>query len=499
MTTAGGQPWIPLRDRGAILGDVKWVPEKNAFDEAFDGSGTARQHYRPLVSILESFTQSEIERRERLQKLSLMDQGITFTVYGEKEGTERIFPFDFVPRVIPAPEWERLQAGLVQRVTALNLFILDVYQGQKCLKDLVIPPELVLSRKEYKRELLNVIPPRQIFTHVVGTDIIRNDAGDYLVLEDNCRCPSGVSYVLENRNTLNRVFPEFFKYYPVRPIKDYPTILLDTLLHAAPRFSEKPVVVILTPGMANSAYFEHSFLAREMGVVLVEGRDLIVEDNYVFMRTTQGKQKVDMIYRRIDDDFLDPLTFRRDSLLGVPGLMNVYREGNVGLANAPGAGVADDKSVYAFMPALIRYYLGQDALLPQVQTYLGARPQDFVYIQEHARELVIKTTGDSGGYGMLMGPFASKKEIEAYLGQMKKNPGNYIAQPLIELSAHPTYVDGKFEPRRIDLRPFILYGESIRVLPGGLTRVALRPGSYVVNSSQGGGSKDTWVLAAKDG
>ncbi len=477
---------------------MKWVPEKKAFDEAFDGSGTARQHYRPLVSILESFTQSEIERRERLQKLSLMDQGITFTVYGEKEGTERIFPFDFVPRVIPAREWERLQAGLVQRVTALNLFILDVYQGQKCLKDRVIPPELVLSRKEYKRELLNVIPPRQIFTHVVGTDIIRNDAGDYLVLEDNCRCPSGVSYVLENRNTLNRVFPEFFKYYPVRPIKDYPTLLLDTLLHAAPRFSEKPVVVILTPGMANSAYFEHSFLAREMGVVLVEGRDLIVEDNYVFMRTTQGKQKVDMIYRRVDDDFLDPLTFRRDSLLGVPGLMNVYREGNVGLANAPGAGVADDKSVYAFMPALIRYYLGQDALLPQVQTYLGARAQDFVYIQEHAGELVIKTTGDSGGYGMLMGPFASKKEIEAYLGQMKRNPGNYIAQPLIELSAHPTYVDGKFEPRRIDLRPFILYGESIRVLPGGLTRVALRPGSYVVNSSQGGGSKDTWVLASKE-
>ena len=495
MTTADIQP----PDPSAILGDVKWLPEKKAFDEAFDGGGTPRPHYRPLVSILESFTQDEIERRERLQKLSLMDQGITFTVYGEKEGTERIFPFDFVPRVIPAREWERLHEGLVQRVTALNLFILDVYQGQKCLKDRVIPPELVLSRKEYKRELLNVIPPRQIFTHVVGTDIIRNDAGEYLVLEDNCRCPSGVSYVLENRNTLNRVFPEFFKYYPVRPIKDYPTLLLDTLLHAAPRFGEKPVVVILTPGMANSAYFEHSFLAREMGVVLVEGRDLIVEDNYVFMRTTQGKQKVDVIYRRVDDDFLDPLTFRRDSLLGVPGLMNVYREGNVGLANAPGAGVADDKSVYAFMPTLIRYYLGQDALLPQVQTFLGARPQDFAYMRDRARELVIKTTGDSGGYGMLMGPFATRKEIEAYVGQMKKNPGNYIAQPLVELSAHPTYVDGKFEPRRVDLRPFILYGETVRVLPGGLTRVALRPGSYVVNSSQGGGSKDTWVLASKDG
>ena len=478
---------------------MKWVPETRAFDEAFDKTGAPRQHYRPLVSILESFTPDEIERRERLQKLSLIDQGITFTVYGEKEGTERIFPFDFVPRVIPAREWERLQAGLVQRVTALNLFILDVYQGQKCLKDRVTPPELVLSRKEYKRELLNVIPPRQIFTHVVGTDVIRNDKGEYLVLEDNCRCPSGVSYVLENRNTLNRVFPEFFKYYGVRPIKDYPNLLLDTLLHAAQRSSEKPVVVILTPGMANSAYFEHSFLAREMGIALVEGRDLIVEDNYVYMRTTSGKQKVDVIYRRIDDDFLDPLTFRRDSMLGVPGLVNVYREGNVALANAPGAGVADDKSVYAFMPALIRYYLGEDALLPQVPTYVGLRPQDFAYIRDHARELVVKTTGDSGGYGMLMGPFASKREIETYVGQMKKNPGNYIAQPLIELSSHPTYTEGKFEPRRVDLRPFILYGESVRVLPGGLTRVALRPGSYVVNSSQGGGSKDTWVLASKDG
>ena len=439
---SGRQPTLDRR-ADAILGDVKWLPEKKAFDEAFEGGGgTARPHYRPLVSILESFTQSEIERRERLQKLSLMDQGITFTVYGEKEGTERIFPFDFVPRVIPAREWERLQAGLVQRVTALNLFILDVYQGQKCLKDRVIPPELVLSRKEYKRELLNVIPPRQIFTHVVGTDIIRNHAGEYLVLEDNCRCPSGVSYVLENRNTLNRVFPEFFKYYPVRPIKDYPTLLLETLLHAAPRLSEKPVVVILTPGMANSAYFEHSFLAREMGVVLVEGRDLIVEDNYVFMRTTQGKQKVDVIYRRIDDEFLDPLVFRRDSLLGVPGLLNVYREGNVALANAPGAGVADDKSVYAFMPALIKYYLGQDALLPQVETYVGFRADDFAYMREHLSELVVKTTGDSGGYGMLMGPFASKKEIDAYAVQLRKNPSGYVAQPLIQLSAHPTYLDG---------------------------------------------------------
>jgi uncharacterized circularly permuted ATP-grasp superfamily protein len=303
--------------------------------------------------------------------------------------------------------------------------------------------------------------------------------------------------VLENRNVLNRVFPELFTAYPVQPIRDYPNLLRDTLLHAASRGSERPVVVILTPGMANSAYFEHSFLAREMGVFLVEGRDLIVEDNHVFMRTTGGKQKVDVIYRRVDDDFLDPLTFRRDSLLGVPGLMNVYREGNVGLANAPGAGIADDKAVYTFMPELIKYYLGEAPLLPQVPTYLGFRPKDLAYIRDHAHELVIKTTGDSGGYGMLMGPFASKKGIEEYVGRMRKNPANYVAQPLVELSAHPTYVDGRFEPRRIDLRPFILYGETIRVLPGGLTRVALRPGSYVVNSSQGGGSKDTWVLAPK--
>jgi len=476
---------------------MKWVPDTTAYDETFDRAAAARPHYRPLVATLESFTQAEIDRRERLQKISLVDQGITFTVYGEKDGIERIFPFDFVPRIIPAREWERIEAGLVQRVRALNLFISDVYQDQRCLKDGVIPPELVLSRREYKRELLRVTPPRQIYTHVVGTDIIRNDRGEYLILEDNCRCPSGVSYVLENRNLLHRVFPEFFTRYPVRPIREYPRLLLDTLLWAAPRASENPVAVVLTPGIHNSAYFEHSFLAREMGAFLVQGRDLIVEDSYVYMRTTGGRQRVDVIYRRVDEDFLDPLTFRRDSLLGVPGLVNVYREGNVAIANAPGAGVADDKAVYAYMPALIKYYLGEEALIGQVPTYVGLRKDDFAYMREHLAELVVKTTGDSGGYNMLMGPFAAKKEIEAYLAQMKKAPGSYVAQPLIELSSHPTYVGGRFEPRRIDLRPFILYGETIRVLPGGLTRVALREGSYVVNSSQGGGSKDTWVLAPR--
>jgi len=473
---------------------VKWVPETRAYDEAFERTAAPRPHYRGLVGALESFTLTEIDRRERLQKISLVDQGITFTVYGEKDGLERIFPFDFVPRIITAGEWERIEAGLIQRVTALNLFIADVYQEQKCLKDGVIPAELILSRKEYKRELLRVVPPRQIYTHVVGTDLIRNDAGEFLILEDNCRCPSGVSYVLENRNLLTRVFPELFTRYPVRPIRDYPRLLLDTLLWSS-RASEHPVAVVLTPGLHNSAYFEHSFLAREMGVFLVEGHDLIVEDSHVYMRTTGGRQRVDVIYRRVDEDFLDPLTFRRDSMLGVPGLMNVYREGNVAIANAPGAGVADDKAVYAYMPAIIRYYLDQEPLLGQVPTYVGLRGDDFAYMREHLAELVVKTTGDSGGYNMLMGPFASRQEIDAYAAQMTEAPGNYIAQPLIELSAHPTWIDGRFEPRRIDLRPFILYGEQVRVLPGGLTRVALRAGSYVVNSSQGGGSKDTWVLA----
>jgi uncharacterized circularly permuted ATP-grasp superfamily protein len=433
-----------------------------------------------------------------LQTLSLISQGITFTVYGEKEGVERIFPFDFVPRIIPAAEWTTIQDGLIQRITALNLFLLDIYQAQHCLRDGIIPAELVFSRREFKRELLGIVPPRKIFTHVVGTDIIRDDAGAYLVLEDNCRVPSGVSYVLENRNLLHRVFPEFFAAYPVQPVKDYPSLLLETISFVAPHTSRSPVAVILTPGLHNSAYFEHSFLAREMGVFLVEGSDLIVEDNHVFMRTTQGRQRVDVIYRRVDDDFLDPLTFRRDSLLGVPGLINAYREGNVALANAPGAGVADDKAVYAFMPKLITYYLDQDPLLPQVPTYVGFRPDDFRYMIDHLDQLVVKATGESGGYNMLMGPFATRAEIERYRAQMLRRPGNFIGQPLVHLSSHPTYQDGNFEPRRIDLRPFILYGDRIRVLPGGLTRVALRPGSYVVNSSQGGGSKDTWVLAPRE-
>ena len=477
---------------------MKWVPETTAYDEAFDRSAAPRSHYRPLVSTLESFTLTEIDRRERLQKISLVDQGITFTVYGEKDGIERIFPFDFVPRIIPAREWERIEAGLIQRVTALNLFIDDVYQDQQCLKDKIIPAELVLSRKEYKRELLRVTPPRQIYTHVVGTDIIRNDRGEYLILEDNCRCPSGVSYVLENRNLLHRVFPEFFTRYPVRSIRDYPRLLLDTLLWSAPRASENPVAVVLTPGIYNSAYFEHSFLAREMGVFLVEGRDLIVEDNDVYMRTTDGRAAVDVIYRRVDDDFLDPLTFRRDQPARRARPDERLSRGQRGHRQRPRRGRGRRQ-------VRLRLRAGAHQVLPRPgrrswprcrRTSASARTTSPT-CATHLAELVVKTTGDSGGYDMLMGPFATRKEIDAYAAQVKKTPGNYIAQPLVELSTHPTYVDGELRAAAHRSAALRALRRDVRVLPGGLTRVALRPGSYVVNSSQGGGSKDTWVLAPR--
>ncbi len=473
---------------------MRWTPQQGGFDEIFDASGSPRPHYAQIVSALDAIGEDEIKRREQLQQLSLLNQGITFAVYGDSEGAERVLPFDLVPRIVPNEEWLSLEAGLIQRVTALNLLLADLYTDQKCLKDGVLPYELILSRAEYSRELRGMLPQKQIYTHIVGTDLVRDAEGRYLVLEDNCRVPSGVSYVLENRNLLKRSFPELFAQYAVQPIEGYPSMLLDTLRNAAPRWGSNPRCVVLSPGMFNSAYFEHSFLAREMGIPLVEGRDLAVENNHVFVRTTEGNQQVDVIYRRIDDDFLDPLTFRRDSQLGVPGLINAYREGNIAIANAPGCGIADNKAVYAFVPEIIRYYLGEDPKLGQVPTYVGLRSDDFKYMCEHLDELVVKTTGDAGGYGMLVGPCASQGERDAYLEKMKTNPCNYVAQPLIELSSHATYLDREFRPRRVDLRPFILYGERIRVLPGGLTRVALVEGSYVVNSSQGGGSKDTWVL-----
>ncbi len=476
---------------------MRWTPQQGGFDEIFDASGSPRPHYAQIVSALDAIGEDEIKRREQLQQLSLLNQGITFAVYGDSGGAERVLPFDLVPRIVPNEEWLSLEAGLIQRVTALNLLLADLYTDQKCLKDGVLPYELILSRAEYNRELRGMLPQKQIYTHIVGTDLVRDAEGRYLVLEDNCRVPSGVSYVLENRNLLKRSFPELFAQYAVQPIEGYPSMLLDTLRNAAPRWGSNPRCVVLSPGMFNSAYFEHSFLAREMGIPLVEGRDLAVENNHVFVRTTEGNQQVDVIYRRIDDDFLDPLTFRRDSQLGVPGLINAYREGNIAIANAPGCGIADNKAVYAFVPEIIRYYLGEDPKLGQVPTYVGLRSDDFKYMCEHLDELVVKTTGDAGGYGMLVGPCASQGERGAYLEKMKTNPCNYVAQPLIELSSHATYLDREFRPRRVDLRPFILYGERIRVLPGGLTRVALVEGSYVVNSSQGGGSKDTWVLGER--
>lgn len=473
---------------------MKWTTGLNGFDEAFTKDGLPRKHYESVVQALGNLTHEQIQYRGRLQEISARNQGITFNVYGSDEGEERVFPFDFVPRIIPASEWEVLERGLVQRTTAINLFLCDVYTDQKCLADGIVPYELVLSRADYRRELSGVTPPHKVFTHVVGTDLIRDGEGNYLVLEDNCRCPSGVSYVVQNRTALQRTFPELFAKLPVRPVRNYADMLRESLEFIAPRGSGHGLTVVLTPGRANSAYFEHSFLAREMGVLLVEGTDLIVEDNFVYVRTTAGKKPVDVIYRRIDDEFLDPLAFRKDSILGVPGLINAYRAGNVALANAPGAGVADDKAVYPFIPNLIKYYLDEEPIIGQVPTYMGFREDEFQYILENLDKLVVKQTDGAGGYGMLMGPQSTKKEQQDYARKMKQDPGGYIAQPLVELSAHPTYIDGEYKARRLDLRPFVLYGDRIKILPGGLTRVALAEGSYVVNSSQGGGSKDTWVL-----
>jgi uncharacterized circularly permuted ATP-grasp superfamily protein len=419
---------------------------------------------------------------------------VTFTVYHDNAGTERIFPFDLIPRVIPNAEWQRIEAGLVQRITALNLFLDDVYHDQKCLKDKIVPAALILGAKHFRREFMHCTVPRGIYVHICGTDLIRDAAGNYLVLEDNLRCPSGASYMIENRAAMRRAFPNLFQSYGVRPVETYGDDLLKALLHIAPQRSEKPNVVLLTPGVYNSAYFEHTFLARQMGIPIVEGRDLVVRDNRVYMRTTAGLMPVDVIYRRIDDDFLDPSVFRPDSLLGVPGLVNAYRHGNVALANSIGTGVADDKVIYAYVPKLIKYYLGQEPILPNVPTYLASEPLDRKFILENIAKLVVKSANEAGGYGMLIGPAATKEECEAFRAQVAANPRNFIAQDPIMLSRSPTWCDGSLQGRHIDLRPYILYGEKITVTPGGLTRVALRKGSLVVNSSQGGGSKDTWVL-----
>jgi uncharacterized circularly permuted ATP-grasp superfamily protein len=421
--------------------------------------------------------------------------GITFNVYGEQSGVEKIFPFDIVPRVVSASEWSRLEKGLKQRIHALNLFINDLYHEQKILKDGVVPRDIILSAKSFRQQCVGWNPPRGIWCHITGTDLVRHSDGQMYVLEDNLRCPSGVSYVLQNRQVMKSLFPGVFGSLKVRPVQNYPLKLRDMLEFLAPDAVAKPRVVLLTPGVHNSAYFEHSFLAQQMGIELVEGQDLIVEDGVVLMRTTRGFERVDVIYRRIDDDFLDPRCFRSDSLLGVPGLMEAYQAGHVALANAPGTGVADDKVVYAYVPRIVKYYLDEEILVPNVPTYICAEEKDLQYTVEHLDQLVVKAANESGGYGMLVGPHATREQRAEFAGKVKASPRNYVAQPTLALSRVPTICGDRFEGRHVDLRPYILYGKEISVLPGGLTRVALNKGSLVVNSSQGGGSKDTWVLA----
>ncbi len=464
------------------------------FDEMFLEDGSPRPHYEPVYGQLTNLSDSAFQRRRRMADLAFRNQGITFTVYKDASGVERIFPFDLVPRIVPAKEWELIERGLEQRIVALNAFCRDVYHDQHILREKVIPAEMIYSAKMFRREMINVSVPNDIYIHVCGSDLIRDGQGNYLVLEDNGRTPSGVSYVLENRTVMKRVLPNLFESYSVRAVEDYPYNLLQCLKELAQHPLEDPTIVVLTPGIYNSAYYEHSFLARQMGVELVEGKDLIVDNSRVFMRTTAGLRHVDVIYRRIDDDYLDPLCFKSDSILGVPGLMNAYRCGNIALANAVGTGVADDKAVYPYVPAMIKFYLKQEPILNNVPTYICAEEKDRKYVLEHLDQLVVKATNESGGYGMLMGHQATKEEREEFAKKVIHDPRNFIAQPVVQLSQHPSLIDDHFEGRRVDLRPYILYGKKVVVTPGGLTRVALQEGSLVVNSSQGGGSKDTWVL-----
>jgi uncharacterized circularly permuted ATP-grasp superfamily protein len=466
------------------------------YDEMFAADGTARPRAAMLMEKINSLGDGELQRRQQSAERSLMNMGITFNVYGHEAGTEKVWPFDVVPRIISRDEWSYLERGLKQRIRALNLFIDDVYHDRKIVKDAVVPAELVESGKCYLRPCQGFDPPGGVWCHITGTDLVRDTDGQYYVLEDNLRCPSGVSYVIENREVMKRTFPQVFEGLSVVPVEDYPERLLETLQFVAPKSCDDPTVVVLTPGPFNSAYYEHSFLAQQMGVELVEGRDLVVVDGYVHMRTTQGLMRVDVIYRRIDDDFLDPLAFRPDSALGVPGLAEVYRNGKVALANAPGTGIADDKAVYAYVPKMIKYYLGEDCLLPNVPTFLCSDEKERSHVLANLDKLVVKPTNESGGYGIMLGPKSTAEERSACAEKILANPRNFVAQPMISLSRVPSLVDDGFEGRHVDLRPYILYGKDIFVLPGGLTRVALKKGSMVVNSSQGGGSKDTWVLGA---
>ncbi|NKB24266.1 MAG: circularly permuted type 2 ATP-grasp protein [Kiritimatiellae bacterium] len=466
----------------------------NFYDEMFESNQTARTCAQLLTKKIESLPPGELKRRQAAAERSLYSMGITFNVYGEEAEREKIWPFDVIPHVIESTEWNRIEKGLKQRIQTLNLFLDDVYNDQKIIKDKVIPEEIIRSSSGFLEACIGLKPPHGIWPHITGTDLIRDQEGQLYVLEDNMRVPSGVSYVLANRNLMKRTFPEVFNTLNVKRINDYPTHLLDMLSGIAPPHHDNPQVALLTPGIHNSAYFEHTFLAQQIGAELVEGRDLVVSDGYVSMRTTHGLQRVDMIYRRIDDLFLDPNVFHKHSTLGAAGLMDAYRAGRVAIANAPGTGVADDKVIYAFVPQMIKYYLDQESLIPNVPTYICADEKSLAYTLSNLDTLVVKPASEAGGYGMLVGPPSSKKEQEKFADKIKKNPRNYIAQPTIALSRAPVIVDDHFEGRHVDLRPLILYGKDIYVLPGGLTRVALPKDSLVVNSSQGGGSKDTWVV-----
>lgn len=469
------------------------------FDEAFAGeSRSCRPAYAETTAFFESLTPERMQASLRSLERSFLKQGVTFTVYSDGQGTERIFPFDPFPRIIPAEEWAMIDAGLRQRIKALNLFLADIYSERRIVKEGIVPEYLIKTSKHYRAEFSGTKLPHDTYIHICGSDLIRDGEGRYCVLEDNGRCPSGVSYMLENRVAMKRTFPDLYRQLNVERVSSYPRELLKTLKSVSPRQQDDPVCVLLTPGQYNSAYFEHTFLAQQMGIEIVEGRDLVVENERVYMHTTQGLVQVDVIYRRIDDDFLDPNFFRRDSTLGVPDLMKAYRAGNVSLVNAIGTGVADDKATYAFVPDMIKFYLGEEAILPNIETFLGSREDELKYILENVEKLVIKAVDEAGGYGMLIGPVATKEECEDFRTRVKTNPRGYIAQPVISLSRHPTFCDGRLEGRHIDLRPFILTGAETVVVPGGLTRVALRKGSLVVNSSQGGGSKDTWVLRAAE-
>ena len=463
----------------------------------FTVDGSPRDPCRMFVERLQSFDPAEMSRRQTSAEMALFNMGITFNVYGHEDGTEKVWPFDVLPRIIDAQEWLHVEAGLKQRIRALNMFVDDVYNDRKILADGVLPDHMLASAATYRQQMAGFSPSRSVWCHITGVDLVRDADGTIYVLEDNLRCPSGVSYVLENREIMKRTFPQVFEGMSVRSVDEYPEQLLKTLLQCAPPGTVDPTAVVLTPGIYNSAYFEHTFLAQQMGVQLVQGSDLVVDNGFVHMCTTHGLQRVDVIYRRIDDDFLDPKCFREDSCLGVPGLIDVYRAGRVTLANAPGTGFADDKAIYAYVPEIIKYYLGEDAILPNVPTFVCSDDSQRDHVIGNLDKLVVKPTNESGGYGILMGPQATSEERSAYVDLIRENPRNYIAQPMLNLSTVPTLIEGEMRPRHVDLRPFVLCGEDIYVMPGGLTRVALKEGSMIVNSSQGGGSKDTWVLGSE--